>query len=403
MKKIFIFLLSLFISVNVFAFDETTMQRYLEIGLSPSVFAGNNGVTFSDVFVENVLIDLPTLAENTGGKGLNFDFLFTLPNFFMSVNLKKTNIRIKTSFGLDGKMTLGLSPALIDVLANGNEERGEEEFDLSPKTKLDLFAYMDIEAQFKVKKLSISVTPSIFFPIIYIDPNSIRLTAGNRIDGTFWFEGKVKDAVAYTCVDIQQALNRNFTVADIFKGIGFDLGASVSYPIFESLNIGGYARIPIVPGRLKYEASLGDQIFKGEFRVGDQSGKAPDMPDLNKLTSSVANKQIIRPLRFGASLLYKPFGNWLWIDAFIGAGAELPFDKNWYCEYRVAATANVYNIVTLSLATQYMRNLFMHEIGITLNARLLEIQTAVSATGSNFKQSFKGTGVGVRFAAIVGF
>lgn len=411
-KRVVIFLASVLLSANFFAFDASVMQRYFEIGTSVSIMGGNNVIPLTDFFTENVVIDLPKISDDTTESGFVINTVLGIPNIFMNLHLKQKDIHIRTNLGLETSFAIVLQKDLIDILGKGGHLN---EIGFGVGSQIDIFSYYNVEASFKIKKLAVTVSPSAFIPLLHIEPKMVKnFNARTTMNGTIQFDGDYT-LLAYSRFNVNKLRiaieDGTFDtlandIAELFKGVGFDLGGSIGYCVRPSLQIGGYARIPVVPGRLNQLAEITTKI-DGEYGIGGQN-KKPDFidpfADPANIKTSATNFSLSRPLRFGANIVYKPFEKWLTIDAFAGAAMKFPVGEgSWYAEYRAAVTANIYNIVSVSLATQYLQKIFMHEIGLSLNARVLEVQAAISASSPNFKKSFHGTGFSARFGVLVGF
>lgn len=397
-KRIIVFLLAVFTSVSLFSFDANLMSRYFELGVSSSIMGGNNVIPFTDIFTQHAIIDLPKISDETTDKGLTITTVLGVPNIFMNLHLKKMDVHFRSNLGVETTFSMTIDKELIDVLGKGNQ--GTDSFDFKLGSQFDIFAYYNFEAQFKIKKLAITLSPSAFVPILHIEPKELNnLHVENTMNGTFKFDGDYT-LHAYSRFNIEQVKKMidsgNFDFAsidpaEILKGVGFDLGGTIGYEILPSLQVGGYARIPVVPGRLNMRTIVGGKV-DGEYGIGGQN-QQPTFLDPDSFTTSPASFQIFRPLRFGGNLVFKPFERWLTLNVSGGAGAKALYGKTqWYAEYSIGVSTNVYNILRVSVVTQYLQEIFMHELGIALNARVLEVQGAIAASSPDFKKSFQGTG-----------
>ena len=57
----------------------------------------------------------------------------------------------------------------------------------------------------------------------------------------------------------------------------------------------------------------------------------------------------------------------------------------------------------MNLSTEYTDRVFVHQAGLSLNIRLIEITTGLSAQSSDFVKSFTGAGFGAYVYVTVGF
>ena len=57
----------------------------------------------------------------------------------------------------------------------------------------------------------------------------------------------------------------------------------------------------------------------------------------------------------------------------------------------------------MGLSTEYRDQLFIHQIGATLNVRVLQLDVGISSQSASFKKSFEVSGVGAYAYITMGF
>ena len=409
MKKVCIILLITHLAMQATALSEKSFERFFEIGGSPSVNMSSNYFKLKDFFKKDVVFDLRKIADEMPRNGLKTAVLFSAPDYFVNLNLKNGWKFGLMKLGIEGDMRFNFSKQLFDVLGYGNADMGETIEEVG-SISADVFYYFNTSASFKVKKFNISVSPSLFVPVAHFETNDMGGSLTNKTDGSLSVNLLI-DGTLYSCVDTKPIFDGQipeFTVAGLVKNMGFDLGSSVSYPIFDTLQVGGYMRLPIVPGKLRHAASIKASM---SYTVESIAGvlindtEAKFEPALSDIEYGTPTFKISRPFRMGAEAVYCPFNNWLTLSGLFGFGVKYPYTKTpkGYVEYKFGVVASVYNALSVGLSTAYLSQVFIHEAELKINARVLEIDVAVSAQSPNFKYSFTGAGLGARIGVAVGF
>ena len=72
-------------------------------------------------------------------------------------------------------------------------------------------------------------------------------------------------------------------------------------------------------------------------------------------------------------------------------------------EYDFGVNFTILHILGFNISTSYQNQIFMHNVGVMLNFRLIEVDVSAVLQGGNFAQSFKGTGAGCVIAVKIGF
>ena len=371
-------------------------ERYFELSVGAKFGLSNNSLKINDVFQKDLVIDLKKFAADMPKNGLDINS-YILPEFALKLNLRKVEIGLTT--GTEVWAEGNLSKDLFNYIGNGNSIN--QSVNISQKVNMDAFAYQEVSVGFKIKDFKIVARPCLFLPLVHIGSSKGHLKLENLSDGSL--------IVDYSSdLDIYSV----FSFSDFKKinpGFGFDLAASVSYPLFDFLTLTGNARIPIVPGSLRYKTvqttSLSfnatmDKIMNGGMGDKNFSSKRED--------SQSTTYYINRPMKFSAFADFTPFGKWIVFTGGLGLGFRHPFTDDidsfdCFGEYYLAGTIKLLNILKATFSSEYYEKLFIHQFTFSANARILEIMLGINTQASDFKKSCSGTGIGGLFAVKIGY
>lgn len=393
-------------ALHSFAFFDSP-HRLLEVGFSSDLGFSDNYFSVSDILKKDVVIDLRDIADSLSGRGLVFNGNAE-PSLFVNLNLKK--FRFGLSFGTEVTGEFLLADSLFDFLGYGNDFG--EEIRASMEMNLDVFAFVSARANFRLGGFDIEIAPAAVRPVLHAEASDVSFSFVNDEDGSVRAAMNA-DIAVYSCADIEPLWNDGeFDAGGLLSGMksgwGFDLSLAASRPVFRNLTLGAFTRIPIVPGRLKNKAAVG---FEGEVALSSISDLISDSGEVDSDFTkkdgefSSADYKISRPFKIGLSAAWRPFGDWFVFDGMLGVGVRYPYSgqAEAYVEYRAGLDAEIFHIAGFSLSTGYVDQVFVHRLGLMLNARVLEIDASVSLRGGNFLRSWKGTGVGAGITVIVGF
>lgn len=399
-----------------FAFAELyPARRYVEVGTTANVMAGQNAMPFTEIFKKHLVLDLRKIYSQMSGDGVTV-FANTNESFFINCDFSKFGLGLHCDSSLS--MRMNISKELFKVMEGitpGTVYSGEA------NVWLESFAVFSVPIRFNIEKFKIKVIPSYFVPMLYVPYTSVTGSACNGTDGSVVaravapleiytiseFKGLIKNGEFST--DFTNHIDGPSLMSDMITSGGIDLGASVEYPILETLDIGGYLRTPIFPGRLKHKittmATLSVKTDSLMKMIIDN--EEPDTTaKLEDAYYSDSKYTVNRPMRLGAECAWRPVGNWLTLRAMLGAALRNPFGedfsiKSLYPEYRFGVDVVGLGMFGLTLSTEYTSKVFAHGIGIMLNFRAVEFDFSAALCSSDFVQSFKGegaaAGVGVKF------
>ena len=396
MKKFFLSIFILFFLISSAAGYNWFDERYFELSVGAKYGISNNSMQINDILTKNVVIDLKKIASDMPSEGWTIDSYF-VPEIAFKLNLRKFQIGLTT--GADFWSSGSVSKDLFNYLGNGNSLY--QIVGISQYINIDAFAYEEISIGFKVKEFKITAKPTFFVPVLHVGSSNGVLNVTNYSDGSLKVDYK-SDLEIYSAFDISSGGN-------ISPGVGFDLGVSVTYPLFDFLVLTGNARIPIIPGRLAYRTI---QTTKLNFSTSMDKIVNGSLGDNNFSTShddsSSVSYFINRPMKFSAFADFSPFGDWIIFTGGLGIGFRHPFTDDidsfeYFGEYYIAGTLKFMEILKFKFSTEYYEKLFIHQFVFSANARILEFEFGINAQGAGFSKSCSGGGVGGLFAIKLGY
>ena len=396
MKKISLFFLILIIlSARAFSYNWFD-DRYVELSIGSKFGLSNDALQIGEVLKKNVVLDLRKMADQIPSSGITMTANM-LPEISLNFRFKKFQLGFKTAS--DVWMTGSLSKDLFDYLGKGNTLN--QTVSISQSLNVDAFAYEEVSVGFKLKEFKIVAKPTLFVPVLHAGSRNGTLNLSNLSDGSLNVDYS-SDIEIYSAYPIAGGGG--------FKGgFGFDLGASVSYPLLEFLTLTGNARLPIVPGQLKYKTvqtttmqftTTVDKIINGSLGSNNFSSSHGD--------SVSASYFINRPMKFSIFADYKPPVGWLILTGGLGMGFRHPFteDKDsfaFFGEYYLSGTLKFLKFLSFTFSTEYYEQIFIHQFSFSVNARVIELVLGINAQSADFYKSCSGGGLGGLFAVKLGY
>lgn len=368
--------------------------RFAEFGIDVSASAANNLLSLPALFPAGGVIplDLPRIAERL--KELDFGSAFSAGLSF-SLNAGRF-LRVGTASTLYGGGSLAFGHDLLDALAHGNAGGGASGTakaygSVFADTSLSATHFFALPAPFKA--VGVRLTPSVFFPLLYVEPGSgASFEVVSNDNGTLEANGKY-DINVYTPFSLE-----DFDRANIFSAPGADFSLYAEYPLREDLCVAlTLAHISLKAAMLDYKTR-----FSGTFSMPPRDLLQEGLPSLGELPEPKpeygdARKKVYRPFKMSAEAAYRPGGKWLSLYPTLGFAADTPF----YLEYRLAANARLpADWVDFTAASNCTDRVFAQELGVRFNLRVFELNLAVSSRSQDFLQSFAlhglGASVGIR-------
>lgn len=426
MKKVSILFIAVFLSASCCFAEMYPTSRYFEFGVDATLDADQNALTVPEIFTKDIVIDLTALADSMDDSGMTVNAAGDASLFFNANFGKKFGLGF--FFDIDASARMGVSKELFDFLGHGNEI--DKPVVTSVNAGLEAYLEVGTSVDFKVRKLGFHFTPSYFIPLVYMPQPAATITATSAADGTITVVGDADFAI-YSLVNLGSVFDSEFNFLgmngiinslsdmDSIWGMlacgGADLSASVEYPLFRSLDVAVYTRIPIVPGRLNYvttgSASYSvsvDPILDSYVNSGSVSSTT-DGPTFSDVAFGEGSYSVNRPFRLGLEGAWRPFGSWCTFRPLLGMAARNPFgdDFSWkssvYPEYSLSADMRFFYVLGLNLTTAYRDEIFLQGIALTLNFRVLELDVSVASSSSSFAKSWLVSGLKANVGIKMGF
>lgn len=405
MKRFFAFLIACSVICSA-AVSESffAKKRFLEIKAGTDFGFSNNTLSAADYMKKDLVIDLRKMADECPQDG--FDIITSLhPEASMNINIKSLNIGFSTGAEFYEKFVI--DKGLFDFLGYGNSIG--EAITAGITNNTELFAYAKVNVGFNLKKIRLSVQPAVFMPLVEIRESGGALTAINDLDGNMSVNAHMNMEV-YTPFEVyfdnegKVKINTDGLETSLFTGYGFDVAAELGFPITNTLSIEADARVPLIPGRIrkKYVVTSGVSFASKILDIG-QNNVVNNQPQAS--TALEADLAINRPLKAHVYADKLFFGNMFDLRGGAGICLRRPFQEGalFYPEYYVGLTFNLWSIIKLNASTQYTDQLFIHQLGSTVNIRVVQLDLGASFQSADFKKSFTFSGFGAYAYVTVGF
>lgn len=408
MKKVLSIICAL--CIVTFAFAEIDPpHRYFEIGTEVHVGVSNNWFSVPDFFQETLVVDLNKMADNLSS-GLTLDALLDA-RVNVAINGGKV-FRMNIFAGAYGQGLVNISQEMLEFLANGNANTPNNT--ITAKLGTDINAYVEAGVRFQsiIKKLGISVTPTVFVPVAHVPRIVATAVVNPQEDGSMIATGKA-DVKAYSVVPLNDPTNVDINA--LFKDIGVDFSIGAQYAIFPSLDVGlEVLHIPALAASLRNETSF---VASADYKVnpvlnsatGGTDGKyfegSYEMSEIT-YTTLTEPKKIRRPIEAVLMTEWRPFGEWFDVNG----SAGYVFGENHNFKFAVGAGFHLLRMSKLgghmldfNIKSGYQDRIWTQQAQLIWNLRALELEFNVSSRSSNFLSSFTGTGLGAGFGLRIGF
>ena len=402
MKKLFACIFAVSV-ISTAAFSRNFFsQRFFEIKAGTELGASNNLFTVNELLQKDLIIDLPQLADECPDNGFNIR-AGAKPIWEMNFNI--VNVHVGLSAGLELYESMSVGKDLFDFLGNGNSVGDVITFSLD--NDADVFAFSHLDVGIKFGRLKVEVQPAVFIPVMSMRGGGAKATVVNGSDGSLDVSMDMNmDVYSFTGLSIED--NKiNFDIgkisAALTKGFGFDFGLGLSWDITKSFTVGLTSRIPIVPGTLGYKSNI---QWGMDYSVKVSDYENPEKTEREKtVTNEYTTLTIHRPLKVNIYADKDLLGTLFNARAGVGFGIRRPFtsDAIFYPEYYLGIGLNLINAFKLNVSTEYKDQVFIHQLGTTINLRLVQFDFGISTQSSNFIKSMEVAGLGGYAYVSVGF
>ncbi|BDC94540.1 hypothetical protein [Treponema bryantii] len=402
MKKLFACIFAVSV-ISTAAFSRNFFsQRFFEIKAGTELGASNNLFTVNELLQKDLIIDLPQLADECPDNGFNIR-AGAKPIWEMNFNI--VNVHVGLSAGLELYESMSVGKDLFDFLGNGNSVGDVITFSLD--NDADVFAFSHLDIGIKFGRLKVEVQPAVFIPVVSMRGGGAKATVVNGSDGSLDVSMDMNmDVYSFTGLSIED--NKiNFDIgkisAALTKGFGFDFGLGLSWDLTKSFTVGLTSRIPIVPGTLGYKSNI---QWGMDYSVKVSDYENPEKTEREKtVTNEYTTLTIHRPLKVNIYADKDLLGTLFNARAGVGFGIRRPFtsDAIFYPEYYLGIGLNLINAFKLNVSTEYKDQVFIHQLGTTINLRLVQFDFGISTQSPNFIKSMEVAGLGGYAYVSVGF
>lgn len=395
-------------------------ERIAEIGITFPLEFDQNYTTLSDILVQDLVIDLPALADGLGSKGFVVNSQLS-PTVFANVNLGKFGVG--GFAGLNGYTRFSISKDLFKLISNGNNL--DEGFETALSAGMEVFGEIGAPVKLKFGKLDVKATPSLFVPVVYLPNPNAKIRVENDEDGNIAASANAKFSL-YTLFDTSLVMDEKYNFKDLsvlgsqdwvslaLASAGFDLDAAATYQLFNWLKLGGYTHVPLLPGHLRYATSgevsgsakldaILDSISSGEeINYGYEY-------EVKDVVFEEANFVVNRPFRVGAEGYFTPFGKSLVFGAKVGFATRNPFsdgysfNDNSYMEYEGSVSFSPIPLITIGAASSYEDEVFCQSINAEVDLRLVELRVGIGSSSTSFAKSLMVSGIKAYLGLTLGF
>ncbi len=402
MKKLFACIFAVSV-ISTAAFSRNFFsQRFFEVKVGTELGASNNLFTVNELLKKDLIIDLPQLADECPDNGFNIR-AGAKPTWEMNFNI--VNVHVGLSAGVELFESMSVGKDLFDFLGNGNSVGDVLNFNLD--NDADVFAFSQLDIGIKFGKLKVEVQPAVFLPIMSMRGGGAKATVVNGIDGSLDISMDMNmDVYSITELSVTDngfSFDTDKLISALSKGFGFDFGLGLSWDLTKSFTVGLTSRIPIVPGTLGYKSNIqGGMDYK--LKVSDFEN--PEKTERERtVTNENATLTIHRPLKVNIYADKALLGTLFNARAGVGFGIRRPFcsDALFYPEYYLGIEFNLINAFKLKVSTEYRDQTFIHQLGTTINLRLVQFDFGISTQSSNFIKSMEVAGLGGYAYVSVGF
>lgn len=397
-------LLTAVLLINVAAFsDNFFTKRFFEVKAGLDLSVANNALSATDVLKKELVLDLRKLADDCPASGYN---VTAGVNTSLAMNINIVKFHLGFSTGVETYEKLEIGKGIFDFLGYGNTMG--QTITTNINNNAEIFAFSQLDIGLDLKRFNIHVKPAIFAPVAIVKNSGGTATARNTADGKILIDALL-DTEVYTPLGVtmengQIKINPNSIGANMFTGFGFDVAGSIRIPLSKSFGIEAEARIPLIPGRIKTKYRVGSQ-FSMETSLFQLGNTQPNFTNPTVSGPIETNLAVNRPLKAAAYLDKNLIGKLFNIHLGGGVGIRNAFTDGavFYPEYYLGLTLNIFDVFKLGVSSAYRDQVFIHQLGTTLNIRFIQLDVGGSLQSSNFKKSFTGAGAGAYVYVTVGF
>jgi hypothetical protein len=362
---------------------------------------GNNLMSAFDLLKKQIVINLDELNDGIDENGVGFGLDLGLQAVQFDINpLPRWGGGL--GVGMAGRFDLALPKELLDLIAKGNVDNpvSEGEFAVSGSVFYEIGFNFHATLPALDGKLTIGVSPAYFSPLLYIDRSELgyKLDTDNKL--SLSAEGKF---TAYTPVNYDEIKSEDF-----FKSGGVDLSLSAEYALFTRLDVGlVISHIPLAPATL--DTGYVYTLNMEPVEITDVNNIPDDLFDFDDIFQrdgdfgSQPAISVRRPLRFDLYGIFRPLTNdLLSIRPNVGFTTLNASEETYF---NIGGRFNLELGRTFALYVDSGREegFWRHKAGFSLNLRVLEVGLEAGLRSQNYIASWSGSGLSVKLGLALGF
>lgn len=383
--------------------------RFFEVGIKADANIANSYFTLGDVLKKETTPDYNKIlgfVKQGLEAGLDFDL-----DFFMNLNFDAVQLGFFTNFHMD-TVTL-FDSNVFEFLAKATDGKNDgNTFFVDIKIGGSVFVDTGIHLDTHIGKLSIKLSPAYYIPLIFIPYTSASFIASYDAEGNITADGTAILNV-YSVFPLDEISSfDNFletvSLSDILQQGGLDISVEAIYSLFPALDLGlSLTHIPIAPATMdstfaysaffdfSMESILAQLVNEGRL---DTSGIDYG---LNETSGTLT---VIRPIKLSLFADWKVFDSDILI---LSPKVELHFadkasQRDFGAGYRIKVESHI-GFFNPSFTTAYTEEIFIQELGISFNFRVINIDLLISTQSQNFLKSFQGAGIGAGIGITIGY
>ncbi|MDR1363228.1 MAG: hypothetical protein LBJ35_04185 [Spirochaetaceae bacterium] len=251
-------------------------------------------------------------------------------------------------------------------------------------------------------RLWVRVAPSLYFTMLYMKHSKISLKGYSNNNNEFGLEGEGAMHL-YSAWDLDSGGSDN-----PFSSPGLDFTLEALYAVWPVLDAGlSVSHIPLIPSTLKHRMTIDGSGLSMYVDTNDPDSLMKfNMPDLDNMMSGGdgESKTVSRPARFDFYAFVKPFKSPVFIiRPCIGATVNTVFSDTALFNWGLKFQYNAPRIFSAFVSSGLTEGVWEQRVGISLDARAIELSLSAGLAGSSFAESWGGKGYAVAVGLKTGF
>ena len=396
MKIILFFLLITFVFIPCLYSDDDygIPKRTFETGLvHTNLSFSNDFLTFNDVFQETLVFNIDSLKD-----GLNLSLGAGITPLYFSVN-NENRWGFGLALGLDtaGIISLPGSMTSFDQAVNARSDAGGA-----------AFIGAEIPVFFHISRLKVKVNPSVFYPLMFIDPDisytNRAVPGGTELDLRY-------NLRVYTPFSLESG---NWQSLSAIPGVDINLG--VEFPISDVLGLtnklkilnfkigADFYNVPVLSAQLNNFMEVRGRVGSDEPINILDDGLGGILDNVEGETN-YGNQTVgvYRPFKMQAWADWQPFGKFLHLIPTVGFAVSPYYTESFLLEGGLKTRLDLGNVFIATLGVGYYDRLWMNSVDLALNFRFMEINLGLDMRSYDLINVLQGGGYGVNFGLKFGW